>query len=230
MPDHVSGLSWRRDGKRRFTRGGSLAVRLLCIGMTVLSTSSLGGTEPVITRIEEDWVLVVRTPNVAKTAPQLLNVISPVANVSSVHAILEINHSTQPEFTAGGLQLQGWNGDTLTGFHHGSPAGALRFDNEIIRYTLRMEIGDDKLTVEVVNGRSDSWGAFGGKGILKTHMKCDVNDLSRYSPQFSADRSRVGYGGRRVDRFYLDRTRYFSDAKLIRQDDTDRRSPSDPKE
>lgn len=230
MPDYVSKLSHRQEGTSRRAPAGLLVAGLVCVGALVLSTHCVSGTEPVITRVEEDWVLVVRNPNVAKTAPQLLNVISPVPDLSNVHAILEVNHSTQPEFSAGGLQLQGWNGDALTQFHRGAPEGALRFDSETIRYTLRMEIRDGQLTVEVINGRSDSWGAFGGKGFLKTQMQCGVKDLRQYSPQFSADQSRVSYGGQRVDRFYLDRTRYFSDSTLIRQDDTDRRSPGDPEE
>jgi len=45
---------------------------LVCVDALVLSTNCLSGTEPVITRIEEDWGLVVRNPNVAKTTRQLL--------------------------------------------------------------------------------------------------------------------------------------------------------------
>ena len=208
-----------------------LAV-MLCGSSLVAASRCAHGEEPVITRIEEDWVLVVRNPNLAKTAPQLLNVISPIPNLSGQYAILEVNHATQPQFSAGGLQLQAWKGETLTAFHPSICSASLRFDNETIRYTIVMDLQGGKLTVEVKDGSSDTWGTFGSKAYLKTHMASSLSDLGQYSPQFSADQSRVGYGGKRVGRFYLDRTRYFSDSSPtpVRTDETDRRSPADPED
>jgi len=230
MPDQVSRLSRRRENNQRRRFGRLLAVPFLCVGTMVFSSGGASGTEPVITRIEEDWVLVVSNPSLAKAAPQLLNVISPVSNLSGTHAVLEINHNTQPEFSAGGLQIQAWNGETLVGHQRGLSVGSLRFENETLRYTLAMEIRDGKVTVEVINGQSDTWGQFGGQGDLKTQLVCPISDLSQYSPQFSAAQSRVGYGGPRVTSFYLDRARFFAGSTLIRQDSTDRHSAGDSAE
>jgi len=205
--------------------GRCLLLMALVFGSCLLSGASCANAEDsVITRVEEDWVLVVRNPNPAKTAPQLLNVISPVANLNGVYAILELNHATQPEFSPGGLQLQAWNGEALTAFHPSLCAGSLRFDQETIRYTIVMEVKDGHLTVEVKGGRSDTWGEFGDRGYLKTRMVCGLGDLTQYSAQFSADQSRIGYGRTRVGEFYLDRVRFYSDASPTptRTDEKDR--------
>ncbi|MBI2480844.1 MAG: hypothetical protein HYV60_20120 [Planctomycetia bacterium] len=76
--------------------------------LLVLSTLPGFASEPVtVVRIEEDWELVVASPDSNSTAPQVSCTISPLSHVDSIHAAFELNHQSQPEFSAGGLQLAG---------------------------------------------------------------------------------------------------------------------------
>ena len=61
-------------------------------------------------RIEEDWEVEIGTPEPAGNAPQIINVFSPRQSLSGAYAVFEVNHSTQPTYSAGGMQLQCWVG------------------------------------------------------------------------------------------------------------------------
>src|SRR3989337_1098241 len=64
-----------------------------------------------IVRVEEDWELVVATPDPDSDGPQVACVISPVGDLDSVHAAFELNNQSLPSFVPGGLQLQIWSGE-----------------------------------------------------------------------------------------------------------------------
>ena len=53
---------------------------------------------PLLTmKIEEDWELVVIEPTTVSVGPQVSCVISPVNNIDSTYANLEVNYVTLPE-------------------------------------------------------------------------------------------------------------------------------------
>ena len=85
-----------RSGIRHhcFLRAIGLFVALGAIQVFAASADA----DPTVDRIEEDWELVVTTPDSGTTAPQVTCVISPTGNLNSAHATIELNHHTQPIF------------------------------------------------------------------------------------------------------------------------------------
>ena len=132
------------------------------VGLTLLNTSDLmGQNPPTIIRIEEDSVLQINNPDAGNDAPQIINVLSPTSLLSDLHGILELNHSTAPDYQAGGMQLQLWkNEDQLSWKTHANTA-RLQTNNETINYTMVMEIANGNLTFSIINGNSTTWGQFG---------------------------------------------------------------------
>ena len=58
-----------------------------------------------VQKIEEDWELVVGTPDAAVAAPQVTCTIAPAGNLNGLYAVLELNHRSQPSFQC---VLSGW--------------------------------------------------------------------------------------------------------------------------
>ena len=63
--------------------------------------------------VEEHWELRLGQPDSDRSAPQTTMVMSPTGNVEGVHFLFTLNHSTVPEYTPGGMQVQLWNGGEL---------------------------------------------------------------------------------------------------------------------
>ena len=87
--------------------GASLAIVVAVLAEPVFAQST------AVTRVEEDWELVIGTPSTNSDAPQVTCLISPLPNADSYHATFVVNNHDMPTFVAGGLQLQVWNGKTL---------------------------------------------------------------------------------------------------------------------
>jgi len=173
---------------------------------------------PPYDRIEEDWELIVGEPDPDSHAPQLLNVISPTGDHAGKYGILELNHSTQPEYFEGGLQMQLWSGDECRETATTSDASLLATTGETIRYTLSMSISYGQLRFRVKNGTSSTWGSFGGTTLLVSSA-ATVPNLSGYSPALSAGKSRVAFAGHRVEKFALKQVRYYIDNQVVKVDE-----------
>ncbi len=59
-----------------------------------------------VVRVEEDWELVISTPDPDTDGPQVICVSSPVDGVNSLHANFELNFRSLPvsDLTAGGIR------------------------------------------------------------------------------------------------------------------------------
>ena len=194
------------------------------ISITLLPTDAVEGQNPQpIVRIEEDWVLQISNPDAGNDAPQITNVISPTPLLGDLHAILELNHSTLPDFQSGGLQLQLWKDeDQLNWKTHGSSL-KLQTINEIITYTMVMEVANGNVTFSIVNGNSTTWGQFGQpQNLLATSASGTVQNLDGYDPQTSVTESEIGYAANRVTKFALSTIRYYDANGLVNTDSTER--------
>lgn len=187
--------------------------------MAATANTALG--EGNYDRIEEDWELVIGEPNPEDEAPQILNVISPHADHNQEFYVFELNHSTQPEYASGGLQLQRWNSDSVRSWKTSSDRSQLAFPGETITYTLRMRLFDDSLWVSVRDGKSQTWGEFGGDE-MRLWSWTSLNNLDSYRTSNSVANSRVGFASYRVTRFVLKEVRYYSNGELVRTDEDDR--------
>ena len=172
----------------------------------VLGSAALADS-PSVVRIEEDWELVIGTPSANSDAPQVTSAISPLGNVESLHATFVVNNHDVPTFTAGGLQLQVWDGKTSVVSRRFPNQAVLTAPGETIRWTQAMELKDGGLTFEVVGGTSTTWGAFGGEGTLKTSVPTNIENLNGYSPDVSVESSGVTYAANRVQSLVLKKVR-----------------------
>lgn len=170
---------------------------------------------PPIVRIEEDWELALGAPDTGAESPQIRCVISPTRDLRSLHAVLTLNHRTEPIYESGGMQLQVWDGENPQASKSAGTTALLSHEGEVVRWTQVMRISDDKLVFEVVDGRSKSWGRFGFPGRLKLTAPTVRTDLSKYHPRVSWKYSEVEFGENRVKDFVLREVRAYGPDGLL---------------
>lgn len=177
---------------------------------------------PDVIRVEEDWRVEIGVPSPGDDAPQIVTVISPGRDLEREHAIFELNHSTIPDFFAGGMQLQLWYKDDAVFSRNFPRYHRLAEKGEIVEFTSSMELKNDRLKFEIRNGSSKTWGKFGGQGYLTSRIPSRRVDLNSYDPAVSAQHSRVGFASTRVRRLVLKEVRRFSADGLISKDSEQR--------
>ncbi len=203
----------RRDLCRRLL-GLATATPL---AMTLLGTapSAVGDwvNGPTI-RVEEDWFIKIGTPEPAADSPQITTVMCPSWAISlGNYAVFDLNCATQPDFSAGGVQLQLWNGPSMLRSKSNANWDAIRFIDEEIRYTSVMRIEDGQIIFEIINGSSTTWGNF-GTGELIIQNSTWRNHLNSYDPDCSTQNARIGWASYQVQSFVLERIRYYSNVGL----------------
>lgn len=120
-----------------------------------------------------------------------------------MHSTFVVNHHDVPDFVAGGLQLQLWDGDILLSSHRASTQAVLATPGETITWKQRLALHDGKLVFEVTDGNSTTWGNFGGDDSLELPVSTDLTNLNTYDPQVSAANSGVSYAANRVHSLIL---------------------------
>jgi hypothetical protein len=195
-------------------------VWLTGLALVFGAANELRGDNVFIDRVEEDWELVISEPSPDDEAPQILNVISPNGTQDNDFFVFELNHCTQPDYTAGGLQLQHWVGQQVQSWENIDDSTKLAIPQETITYTLRMRLYGDLLSVSVRNGESQTWGQFDSDPLRIVH-DASVIDLNGYRSSNSVAKSRIGFASYRVTRFVLKEVRYYSGTQLVQTDDTD---------
>lgn len=161
---------------------------------------------PHLVRVEEDWELLVSEPDPNLNAPQVTCVASPTGDLAGYFAAIELNHRSQPDYSAGGVHLQLYYGDQPVASRSQCYPQELEFPGEEVRWTLVMYLDDGDLVVEVQDGESTTWGEFGGES-LRLRLPTDLENLDGYAPLTSRDNSGVGYAGNRVSSLKLLRVR-----------------------
>lgn len=189
---------------------------LAAIACAMSPLSSHAG-EPIV-RIEEDWTVEVGTPDPEKHAPQIIVVVSPTADLSSRHGLFELNHRTLPDYSAGGMQLQVWNGQTNLEKQSSPHTNVLSNVDEVVKFTMRMKVDNGLLQFEVVNGTSETWGVFGNQGNLKSTVSTGLTDLSGYRKSTSTTHSQIGFAKHRVKCLKRTAVRYYSASGLVHTD------------
>ncbi len=177
---------------------------------------------PEIKRIEEDWYILVGDPDPEIDAPQIVTVFGPTNPKTGIHSIFELNHGTQPDYSEGGMQLQCWYANSLVGYRRQHAPAELYIANEVITFTTAFEIVYGyQLLMEVIEGRSDSWGEFGGTRSLRHSVESNLGNLNDFDPADSIKNSRVTFGSNRVKIYKRKEIRYFTEAGLDHTDTTE---------
>jgi hypothetical protein len=172
-----------------------------------------------VARVEEDWELVVNDPDTNDNSPQVTCVIAPLT-VDSGYLAVDVNFHSQPEYSAGGVQMHIWSPNTPMLVANSGLTAALGTQNETITWTTRMSVAHNDLTFEVVNGNSTTWGAFGNDGELQLSVGALLTSLDGYSPTVSLDNSGVPYASNRVTSLTLKAVRWYSASGTLLQQDT----------
>ncbi len=173
---------------------------------------------PAIVRVEEDWEILIGEPAPEQDLPQIVTVFGPTDANFGTHTVFELNHGTLPEFTEGGMQLQVWWGSYLVGYRQQFAPQEFSVSDELIRYTTVTRIHDHELIMEIKNGTSATWGAFGNNGYLRQRLISFRDDLNPYDPDNSIQHSRVTFGANKVHRFVRKSIRFYSEIGLYVED------------
>lgn len=196
-----------RSRRARFWR---LALGLAAMfWLTGLNVSDAQTTPAGTTRVEEDWVLVVGAPVATDNSPQVTCVIAP-STLSNGYAALDVNFHSQPDYSAGGVQLHVWSPNTPMLIANSTPTGVLQTSSETISWTTRMSVSANQLTFQIVNGSSTTWGDFSANGTLELTVGALLSSLDGYSPSVSIANSGIPYASNRVTSLTLKAIRYYS--------------------
>ena len=174
-------------------------------------------------QIEEDWQIVIGTPDATGAGPQMSTAMSPVSDGSTPFFVFDLNYRDSPTFQPGGLQAQVWSGDQmLSSSTNGSQV--CNTTGETITWTQRMKISSGNVSFAVDSGKSTTWGKFGQGQQLNIggSFATSLADLSGYSPATSVANSGAGWERNRVTSMTLLRVRYYAGGKLLSTDNTSR--------
>ena len=197
----------------------SVAARSLLVLVTAMASCAAAQASSDVAKVEEDWELVLDEPSDGKNSPQLETVMSPFANANSIYGRLTWNYRELPDFQAGGLQMQAWNGSNIV-LKKSFNGNQLSTVGETITWTQRLESSSSQLSWRVVNGSSTTWGPFGGYQ-MEIAGYTNITHLNAYSPNVSISNSGITYGANRVIRLRIKEIRkYRSDGTLISKDTT----------
>jgi hypothetical protein len=180
-----------------------------CLAWIAIPASTVRAVN--IVSIEEHWELSVGRPTPDRSSPQVSMVMAPGLDLNGKFFIFTLNHKSLPDFSAGGMQVQKWEGENLRDVHNGPQAGTLQHEEEVIAWTQRLTVQDGLVSFEILNGSSQTWSSFGGEGYLKLSTSTSLNNLNDYRVSNSLGESEVGYAGNRVESLILRTLRWVTD-------------------
>lgn len=199
---------------RLLRRHGPAAVCLAIAAASTLIAATAQSQD--VASVEEDWQLVVNDPDVNLNGPQVTCVISP-STLDQAYFAFDINYHTQPGYLAGGLQMHAWNPDSPIVTYDFPEQGLMQTGNETVTWTQNLSLANGVLTFSVVNGQSQTWGAFGG-AQEQVAVSTTLPNLNAYDPQVSATNSGVCFASNLVNSLTLTAVRYYAaDGTLIQQ-------------
>jgi hypothetical protein len=170
--------------------------RLAFVGFCVAAAAA--GAQDLV-HVEEDWELVIATPDQNSCGPQIACAISPFGDINSTYFTLEINHRSAPYWTAGGITLHQWFGEARVQSMDRNDRGVMNTPDERVTWTTVLDVNNNVLTFEVKNGTSSTWNTFGNSGHLKLQSwYWDGGNLNNYTPDVSVSQSGVAYASNRV--------------------------------
>ena len=134
--------SARRAGRRETMR--RIAGLVLAVASVAAPATAQMAQAP--DRVEEDWRLVVASPDVDGVAPQITTSMCPVADrTQSPFVAFDLNYREYPTFTAGGYQAQVWSNDQLLQNSSGGKTDQFATANETITWTQRMSLANGQV-------------------------------------------------------------------------------------
>ena len=168
---------------------------------------------PRIIRVEEDWELIVSTPDPNRDSPQISTWMSPTKSLGGDYFGVDINHAQRAGHAGGGLQTKRMNGSQLIDDRCENIGVKLQVEGETIRWTQLLAIIEQDVVFAVKNGKSRSWGDFGGPETL-IRAPLLLANLNNYDPNLTCESSGVGYALNRVASLKLLRVRLYTSQRF----------------
>ncbi len=162
--------------------------------------------------VEEDHVVLVENPDAKIAAPQIVVMCEPDTTTGGEYALFTLNHATEPSFFAGGVQLQTYQGEVLTGMRNSPKTQVLSHGYDRIKFTTTMKLtGDGHIEFGLKGGSSRTWGNFGNDKDqpIAVRVKTNHTDLSNYDRNHTLKNTVVSHGAHRVTIMYQRRVRYY---------------------
>lgn len=196
---------------------------LVAAGLLLSAMAAVRADEPAhkIIKVEEDWEVHVAAPDPEANVPQIVCVFGPQDPATGRHAVFEINHSTAPNFTAGGMQLQAWDGENMLWYRNHPNNREFDAAVDYVKFTAVTELISDRLYLDIDYGDSANWGSFGHQGYLLGWLPTTRDHLNDYNAGYSVTHSRIAYGKHRVNRFVRKEVRYYTQDGLYQTDEED---------
>jgi hypothetical protein len=173
---------------------------------------------PAPDRVEEDWALVVETPDFDAVGPQITTCMSPVSDGSTPFVAFNLNYRQYPSFSPGGMQIQVWSGQDLLSTNTHRQA-QLNTPNETITWTQSMAASGCQITYSIKSGQSTTWNQF-GSSRWTVSFPSTLAALDGYSPDTSVAKSGVTWQSDHVTSLKLVQVRYYANGNLISTDNT----------
>jgi hypothetical protein len=158
--------------------------------------AAVAGAQDLVT-VEEDWELVIATPDQNSCGPQIACAMSPFTDISGTYFTVEINHRSAPYWSPGGISLHQWFGESRVQSMDRQDRSVMDTAEEVVTWTQILDTHGYMLTFQVKNGHSSTWGDFGYSNNLKVQSWWYGN-LNNYTPDVSVSQSGVAYASNRV--------------------------------
>ena len=201
-----------------------ILAKRLCYSAVTAMVFIFAGVDDVVgqngqslTRIEEDWAVAIVEPNSEITAPQFTAVMTPDHNDQSTYFTVEFNHSTSPEFMAGGIQLQTWTDNSQDDASPRLNNQTLSVNDERIRWTQYMEIKEQGLEFGLSSLNSSTWNSQSLENAKLTVFSTPLSNLNDYRISDSVNSSGVGYSANRVENMILVEVRAYAGDQLVQR-------------
>jgi len=195
----------------------SLAVAVAFVAMAACANAQ------GITRIEEDWELLLGEPDQNVCGPQIATTMSPFNNINDTFFTFEVNHRSAPYWTPGGLTIHQWSGEWRIQSYDRADRSVMDTNDEVVNWTQNLYVnGWGQLTFEITNGSSSTWGPFGYSGMFKVHTNWGVSNINSYSPDVSVAQSGCAFAGNRVKYLKIKEIRLTLDDGFTLTDNTER--------
>jgi hypothetical protein len=194
---------------RKSIRLGLAAVAAVALSLAAPTEARQLPTFGDVVKVEQDWEIDVGSPDATMCSPQLFILAYPESGGDYWTEFL-INYNDQPQFSAGGVQIQVWQGSYVLGGADNSPNQAvLQTQGERVTFTLSMRTINGSLHFRAKNVSSTS---FGNIGNLVTNVPYGKPNLNNYSTADTVANSGILYGANRVNSMILKQVRKYDAA------------------
>lgn len=192
------------------------AALFLAIGVSAFAIAEESSNKVVT--VEEDWEVVIGETNQRQASPQIATQMNHNSNNNADYAIFCINYQEYPKFVEGGLEIQLWEEDVVVEVD--TKGGVtLNLSGETISWTQSMTVKEGKITFAIKNGKSETYGEFGGDGF-SVSQNAQAGSLDSYVMASSLENSGAVLGKNRVTSMKLKEVRYYYSNGTVKTDTT----------